>query len=309
MADLPTIAFIDDEERILRSLRMLFRGRANVLATTSAPELLDWVRTREVHAVVSDQRMPGMGGVEVLREVATRSPSTMRLLLTGYADMDAVVGSVNDGEIYRFLEKPWDGPRLVETVLGAAAVAREDFVAARTTPAAADVLPTVEAPAADVLVLDASGQLGGEVRAMLPPAIRVGTVTTLEAALSELVAHETAVLVAVLGGQGDDTVDAIKRLKQLRPAMLVIVVSPMQDSRLAIDLINHGQVFRFLLAPPVRELLRRSLASALERHAQLRATPRLQRRHEVEHVARPPAPSLPGRILDYWRRLREGATR
>ncbi|WP_440222328.1 response regulator [Dokdonella sp. MW10] len=307
MADLPTIAFIDDEERILRSLRMLFRGRANVLATTSAPELLDWVRTREVHAVVSDQRMPGMGGVEVLREVAARSPSTMRLLLTGYADMDAVVGSVNDGEIYRFLEKPWDGPRLVETVLGAAAVAREDFAAARTTPAVADVAPAT--PAADVLVLDASGQLGGEVRSMLPAAIRVGTVATLEAALAELVARETAVLVAVLGGQGDDTVDAIKRLKQLRPAMLVIVVSPMQDSRLAIDLINHGQVFRFLLAPPVRELLRRSLASALERHAQLRATPRLQRRHEVEHVARSPAPSLPGRILDYWRRLRDGAAR
>ncbi len=307
MADLPTIAFIDDEERILRSLRMLFRGRANVLATTSAPELLDWVRTREVHAVVSDQRMPGMGGVEVLREVAARSPSTMRLLLTGYADMDAVVGSVNDGEIYRFLEKPWDGPRLVDTVLGAAAVAREDFAAARTTPAVAEAAPAT--PAADVLVLDASGQLGGEVRSMLPAAIRVGTVATLEAALAELVARETAVLVAVLGGQGEDTVDAIKRLKQLRPAMLVIVVSPMQDSRLAIDLINHGQVFRFLLAPPVRELLRRSLGSALERHAQLRATPRLQRRHEVEHVARPPAPSLPGRILDYWRRLRDGAGR
>ena len=105
MSDLPTILFVDDEERILRSLRMLFRGKAEMLCTTRGQEAIDWVRNRTVHVVVSDQRMPGMTGVEILREVARYSPRTMRILLTGYADMDAVTASVNEGEIFRFRRK------------------------------------------------------------------------------------------------------------------------------------------------------------------------------------------------------------
>lgn len=305
MSALPTVVFIDDEERILRSLRMLLRGRAEVLTTTSAAEVYDWVRTRPVHVVVSDQRMPATSGVEVLREVARRSPATMRILLTGYADMDAVTASVNDGEIYRFVEKPWDGAYLIDTVLRAAQIAREDLAVA--TPAPAPVRDTVPA-AAQVLVLDADAAMAATVRELLPPSIAVGRAADVEQALGELARREVAVVVAVLTDATGDVVDAIKRLKALRPAMLVIAVSSIRDSRLAIGLINEGQIFRFLLAPPVRELLRRCLISALERHAQLRATPRLQRRHEVE-APRASGASLSGRLLDAWRRLREGVGR
>ena len=123
MSALPTILFVDDEERILRSLRMLFRGKADVLFTTRGREAIDWVRSRTVHVIVSDQRMPGMTGVEVLREVAVHSPRTMRILLTGYADIDAVTASVNEGEIFRFIEKPWDSQKLIDSVMRAAAIA------------------------------------------------------------------------------------------------------------------------------------------------------------------------------------------
>ncbi len=307
MSALPTVVFIDDEERILRSLRMLLRGRAEVLATTSAADVYDWVSTRPVHVVVSDQRMPVTSGVEVLREVARRSPATMRILLTGYADLGAVTASVNDGEIYRFVEKPWDGAYLIDTVLRAAQIAREDLAAAAAAPPPVpvrDALPT----AAQVLVLDADAAMAATVRELLPPSIAVGRAADVEQALGELARREVAVVVAVLTDASGDVVDAIKRLKALRPAMLVIAVSSIRDSRLAIGLINEGQIFRFLLDPPVRELLRRCLISALERHAQLRATPRLQRRHEVE-APRAPGASLSGRLLDAWRRLREGVGR
>lgn len=305
MSALPTVVFIDDEERILRSLRMLLRGRAEVLATTSAAEVYGWVATRPVHVVVSDQRMPVTSGVEVLREVARRSPATMRILLTGYADLDAVAASVNDGEIYRFVEKPWDSAYLIDTVLRAAQIAREDLAEAPAAPAPArDTVPA----AAQVLVLDADTAMAATVRALLPPSIAVGRAADVEQALGELARREVAVLVAVLTDATGDVVDAIKRLKALRPAMLVIAVSSIRDSRLAIGLINEGQIFRFLLDPPVRELLRRCLISALERHTQLRATPRLQRRHEVE-APRAPGASLSGRLLDAWRRLREGVGR
>ena len=305
-APLPRVLFVDDEERILRSLRMLFRGRAEVMATTSGREAVEWVRARQVHVVVSDQRMPGMSGVEVLREVARVSPATMRILLTGYADIDAVTASVNDGEIYRYVEKPWSAPYLLDTVAEAARAARLDFAAAgvqgpptlRAVPAAAS--------AARIVVLDDDGALGAYTRELLPAAVRVDRAADLEAALELLAQEDAAILVARLSSADGDVVDALKQLKQLRPATLAVVVSPLRDSRLLIGLINEGQIFRFLLEPAPRELFRRGLVAALERHAHLRSERDLQRRHAVD-PRRAPVETTAGRLLQAWRRLREVA--
>jgi len=302
-AALPCVVFVDDEERILRSLRMLFRGRCEILTTTSGREAIDWVRQRPVHAIVSDQRMPEIGGVQVLRAVAEHSPATMRILLTGYADIDAVTASVNDGEIYRFVEKPWNAPYLIETVEQAARAALRDFAAPRA-PVAVRAAPSLDAIAARIVVLDASGTIAGQVRDLLPAAVRVDHATHLEDALELLAEHEVAVVVAHLSSTGGDIADALKQLKRLRPATLAIVVSPLRDSRLVIGLINEGQIFRFLLDPPPRELLRRGLIAALERHAELRAGSHLLLRHAVEAGRAEPA-SMPGRLLQVWRRIRE----
>lgn len=304
---LPCVLFVDDEERILRSLRMLFRGRCEILATTSGREAIEWVRRRPVHVVVSDQRMPGMTGVEVLREVATHSPATMRILLTGYADMDAVTASVNDGEIYRFIEKPWSAPYLVDTVEQAARAARHDFaLAARPTmrAIAGDATPTI---AMRVAVLDDEGALATQVRELLPPAVRVEHAADLEGTLELLADHDVAVVIARLSSADGDVADALKQLKRLRPATLAIVVSSLRDSRLLIGLINEGQVFRFLLQPAPRELLRRGLAAALERHAQLRTQSELLQRHAVDASRQEPVATATGRLLQAWRRLREAA--
>lgn len=309
MSSLPVIVLVDDEERILRSLRMLFRGRAEVLCTTRGAEAIDWVRQRKVHVVVSDQRMPGMTGVEVLREVARVSPSTMRILLTGYADIDAVTASVNEGEIFRFLEKPWDAEKLVSSVMRAAAIAARGLERTlETNPPPGLAMPIRSGAVAHALVLDGAGGVANLVRQIVPESIRVSVAPDIEAALGELVTHDVAVIIAVLSSDGGDVVDAIKQLKKLRPATLVIAISPLRDSRLTIGLINEGQIFRFLLAPPGRELLRRCLVSALERHAQLRLEPMLAQRHEVEE-SRSPQVTFSGRLLEVWRRLREGATR
>jgi DNA-binding NtrC family response regulator len=310
MSALPRVLFVDDEERILRSLRMLFRGRCETLATTSGREAIEWVRERRVHVIVSDQRMPEMGGVDVLRAVAAESPATMRILLTGYADMDAVTASVNDGEIYRFVEKPWNAPYLIETVEQAARVAMHEFeaIAQRPAPVAAPQKPVLlDTIAARVLVLDESESIASQVRELLPAAVQVHHAAQLEHALELLAEHDVAVVVAHLSGVGGDIADALKQLKRLRPATLAIVVSPLRDSRLVIGLINEGQIFRFLLQPPPKELLRRGLIAALERHAELRATSTLLRRHEVETPSAP-APTMPGRLLQVWRRIREVAT-
>lgn len=301
---LPCVLFVDDEERILRSLRMLFRGRCEVLATTSGREAITWVRARRVHVVVSDQRMPETSGVEVLREVARHSPTTMRILLTGYADLDAVTASVNEGEIYRYIEKPWDAVRLVETVQQAAAAAAREFAALelRGRPAAASAAP---APvAARILVLDQGVDIAAQVRAMLPAAVQVEHAKALEDALERIASEEFAIVVAQLSSSGGDVADALKQLKQVRPETLAVVVSPLRDSRLVIGLINEGQIFRFLLQPPPRELLRRGLVAALERHSEMRANALLRRRHAVEPSRAAPS-TMPGRLLQVWRLIRE----
>jgi DNA-binding NtrC family response regulator len=301
-AALPTVLFVDDEERIVRSLRMLFRGRCEVLATTSGRQAIEWVRERRVHVVVSDQRMPEISGVEVLRAVAQHSPATMRILLTGYADLEAVTASVNDGEIFRFVEKPWDAQHLIGVVAQAAAVAEREFAA----PARPALRIAPEPAAAKILVLDSDGAIAAQVADLLPSAITIRHATSLEAALDLLIDEDIAVMVAELASAHGDVAASLKELKRIRPALLAIVVSPLRDSRVVISLINEGQIFRFLLQPPVKELLRRGLIAALERHAELRLTAQLQHRHTVE-PQREASTTLSGRLARYWQRLRGSA--
>jgi response regulator RpfG family c-di-GMP phosphodiesterase len=299
---LPTVLFVDDEERILRSLRMLFRGRCEILTTTSGLEAIEWTRTRRVHVIVSDQRMPEIGGVEVLRAVGQHSPRTMRLLLTGYADLEAVTASVNDGEIFRFIEKPWNGSQLVASVEQAASIAMREFAA----PASAAVAGSSKPEAARLLVLDDFGMLASQVRELLPTSISVHHATTLEGALDVLATESYDVLVSRLTSANGDVAAALKELKRLEPTMPAIVVSPLRDSRVIIGLINEGQIFRFLLEPTVRELLRRGLVAALERATELRAAATLRRRYAVE-APREPHASLSGRLAHYWQRVRNAA--
>lgn len=297
----PCVVLIDDEERILRSLAMLLRSRYEVLATTDPVQVLDWVRQRPVHVVVSDQRMPTISGVDLLRQIREHSPRSMRLLLTGYADLAAVEAAVNDGEIFRFLEKPWQGPKLLEVVDLAAQIAQADFDRATAPPATA-------APAAahfgGVLVLDEDASSAALVRSLLPEKCPVQSATTVEAAMALLEAQEYAVLVAELRHGSDDVIAALKLLKQASPRTLSIACSSLRDGRLLIDLINQGQVFRFLPKPLGKELLRRALLAALQRHGELRHEPHRLRRHVVEA---PRQVSLSGRVLDYLRRIREQA--
>ena len=104
-----TILLVDDEPSVLNALRRLFRMQGYVVAQAdSGAEGLKRLAEQPVDLVISDMRMPEMDGVAFLEAVRQRHPQTMRLLLTGYADMDATVAAVNRGEIHRYIAKPWD---------------------------------------------------------------------------------------------------------------------------------------------------------------------------------------------------------
>ncbi len=112
-----TVLLIDDEEDIPSSLRRTFRvlGHCDVLTTTSPKQVLEIVAQRKIDLIISDHRMPEMEGV-LLKKVKEISPDTVRILLSGYSDFDALIGAINEGEVFRFISKPWDNNNLMSTV-------------------------------------------------------------------------------------------------------------------------------------------------------------------------------------------------
>jgi C4-dicarboxylate-specific signal transduction histidine kinase len=111
----PKVLIVDDEAEVLNSLADLLRKDFCIFATSDAEEAMRLLASHHLFSVViSDQRMPVMTGVELLAEVAKTSPDTARILLTGYADITAVIEAVNQGQIIRYITKPWDADKLLE---------------------------------------------------------------------------------------------------------------------------------------------------------------------------------------------------
>lgn len=138
----PKVLFVDDEKRVLNSMRALFRRDYELHLTTDGAEAIRIAEQEGVDVIIADQRMPGLSGVEVLGEVRRRAPSAVRILLTGYADLDAIEGSINIGEVFRFLSKPCPPQELRETLAEAVQAARQSGAAAR----AATVLEAAPVP-------------------------------------------------------------------------------------------------------------------------------------------------------------------
>ncbi len=118
------ILFVDDEKRVLNSMRGLFRREFELFLTTEGAAAVKIAAENTIDVIVADQRMPGMTGIEVLGKVKALSPQTIRILLTGYSDQDAVEGSINVGEVFRFLSKPCPSKLLRETLDLAVTAAR-----------------------------------------------------------------------------------------------------------------------------------------------------------------------------------------
>jgi response regulator RpfG family c-di-GMP phosphodiesterase len=103
------LLLVDDEENILRSLnRLLRRDGYQILTASSGDEGLELLKEHDVGVILSDQRMPGMSGVEFLSKVKNSYPDNVRMVLSGYTDLQSVTDAINEGAIYKFLTKPWD---------------------------------------------------------------------------------------------------------------------------------------------------------------------------------------------------------
>jgi len=111
-----TILFVDDEPEVLTSLRMAFEGKYRVLTAQSGREALELLRQEDVAVVIADQRMPGMTGAEMLAEAQKISPKSVRMVLTAYTDVDDLMSAINQGQIYRYILKPWEPEELEQEI-------------------------------------------------------------------------------------------------------------------------------------------------------------------------------------------------
>ena len=108
-----TVLCVDDEENILHSLKRLLRKEGyRLLTATRGTEGLEILKEHDVHVVVSDQRMPEMSGTEFLAKVKEKHPDIIRIVLTGYTEVDSITASINKGHIYKFILKPWNDQNL-----------------------------------------------------------------------------------------------------------------------------------------------------------------------------------------------------
>ncbi len=111
-----TILCVDDEKDNVEALERIFRRKYNVLKATSGKEALEILDKNKVSLIISDQRMPNMTGVEFLSQSLRTHPESVRILLTGYTDIESVIAAINSGQIYRYVTKPWD-PRELEVAV------------------------------------------------------------------------------------------------------------------------------------------------------------------------------------------------
>ncbi|MBJ7536182.1 HD domain-containing phosphohydrolase [Marinomonas transparens] len=114
---LPGLLLVDDEQNVLSSLKRLFRkANCNVFIANSGQEGLEILEQQSIDVILSDARMPEMTGPEFLSKAAEQYPNTIRILLTGYAEMEAIIDAINLGKVSHYVEKPWDDEKLLALV-------------------------------------------------------------------------------------------------------------------------------------------------------------------------------------------------
>lgn len=102
------ILYVDDDEGNLTSFKASFRRDYQIYVANSPEDGLSLLETTSVHVIIADNRMPKMSGVDFFEKVCSLYPEPIRILMTGYSDMDSVIDAINKGQIYRYIPKPWN---------------------------------------------------------------------------------------------------------------------------------------------------------------------------------------------------------
>ena len=271
---------VDDEPSILRSLQWLLKKQFDVKTAASGNEALALLETNDFDVIVSDQRMPGMMGSEFLHEARRISPRAMRILLTGYSDLPAILRSVNDGEVFRFVNKPWNIKELPKIIADAASIAKSQ--AAESLP---DTDGELDVREETILLIDDDPMMGQLIALALGSGVKVAHAASLAEAVAIFDEQNVGIIVSDTRVSNLDTTTMLKVLKHEHPEIVTVVYTATADAVDVITLINEGQIFRFIPKPVKMVMLKQALMAAALKRRQLRASPDAVKRHAVESVA------------------------
>jgi DNA-binding NtrC family response regulator len=291
MTDRPSLLFVDDEERIVKLLKVMFRSSYDVHTATSGREALAILEAHRIDVIVSDQRMPEMVGIELLSQVCRRWPNTVRILLTGYSDLVAIIGAVNEGEVFRFLNKPWNQDELRQVIAEAAEIAR-------AAPAAAEKAEAVLTPplgvATKLLAIDGVASDRQEMLEMFTRDYSILTASTMEEALEILQQEEIGVIVTNSEVDGVDVTDMLAQVARIDPSITVVATTSAPDADTIVKLINQGQIYRFAIKPLSPNVFRLAVSAAIREHRRRLVDPRFAR----QAVPKPAVAEGSGGLLD-----------
>lgn len=267
MSKQSNLLFVDDEPLILQSLNMLF-DEYTVFMAESGVEALEILRQHEIDVIISDQRMPQMSGVDLLRCAKEVSPNTIRILLTGYADLQAVVDSVNVGEIFRYVNKPWNAEKLKETIRFACTVANQRRAITTAKPAVS-AIPSLQAQKQEkvseyeLLFVDSNPKHLEQFKTFFEPKYKTHVLTSVFEAFELIPKYNIAVVVADSLLPEIEGADFLIAVKDKYPNIVTVLMTGLQDAKQAIRMINEGNVYRYLVKPFPRESLRLTIESAI----------------------------------------------
>ncbi|MCG2577152.1 response regulator [Dechloromonas sp. XY25] len=270
---------VDDEPNILRALSWLLRKDFQVVTADSAEDALGLVSGGEFDVVISDHRMPEMSGVDFLSQVKVLAPRAMRILLTGYSDMQAVIQSVNESEVFRFVSKPWDVVELPLIVAQAAAIARRQELAPPPPKATHPEVTGQRLP--KILVLDEDEATHSVTEMSAGDLAQIVHVTSPVDAFKMLEDEEIGIILSERTLGTMDLTHLLCLLKRKHPQIVSLVITDSEDSNLICRMINEGQIHRFIPKPLKAGNLRLALKSAIAKRNELLNAPQLAERHQV----------------------------
>jgi len=205
----PRLLLVDDERQVLDGLSLHLRRSYEVVTRTSGEEALDTLkREADFTAVISDLRMPGMGGVELLAEIRKRAPETARILLTGYADVSSAMAAVNDAAVHRFLTKPCAPAQLARAL--------EEAVAASNAGSFGSIDDEMTALGRQATLGTMAGSIGQEISNVV--AALAGSIETIQSQASrgEVPASEDMGILAMLKNRMHEHTRTLKELSRPR---------------------------------------------------------------------------------------------
>jgi len=242
------ILFVDDEKPILTSLEAMFKKQYAVFTATNGSDALDIIHKHSIQIIVSDQRMPAdMSGIELLAEVKEISPNTIGILFSSYADIEVAIEFINNNEIFRFVEKPWNKEQIKNTIEAAASMSTPEHLA--------------------LLVVSNDIKIYAIVHHLFGHKLNLYYANQLEKALNILEHHNIGILLTDTMLQREKINTLIQVVNENHPLTISIVLSTQADAHLIARLINEGKIFRYLPKPVDKQLLEFNINAALKAYA------------------------------------------